>query len=181
MPGTIPHSHMNSPLVDCPRSGAPILHPLGTLEAGGGHIKRLPPRGVVKFLLLELLSWLAMLSAMHTHRSTPRRAGDLCPGSRIQNRLHDHAMVPLAFPHDMFCADIPERSPHGSLLTLRPSRNPPRRPIRRVLLAQHQAAPPRHLTIPEFRPTAEIAASSAAMLHHAPLFRNEENFSSKNS
>jgi hypothetical protein len=112
---------------------------------------------------------------------TPRRAGDLSPGGRIQNRLHDHAMVPLAFPHDMFCADIPERSPHGSLLTLRPSRNPPRRPIRRVLLARHQAAPPRHLTIPEFRPTAEIAASSAAMLHHAPLFRNEENFSSKNS
>ena len=42
--------------------------------------------------------------------------------------------------------------------------------------AEHHAAPLRYLNIPEFSPTEEIAAASAALLHLAPLFRNDENF-----
>jgi hypothetical protein len=84
MPGTIPHSHMNSLLVDNPRSGAPILHPLGTLSTGGGHIKRLPPRGVVQVLAAGIT--LLAHHALSIPNPSPRPARGLgfSPWSQVE-------------------------------------------------------------------------------------------------
>jgi hypothetical protein len=89
MPGTIPHSHMNSPLVDCPRSGAPILHPLGTLEAGGGHIKRMPPRGVVQVLAVGI-ALLARHAISNAHPLLhPTRGSRVCSRPQVEQVICD--------------------------------------------------------------------------------------------